>query len=208
MGISCISQVQLPWGSLPGNGHLWPAISAAILKGHLDSFKWSWRRGAGEICSKRLTSEIVEPWTSFPSPLPLQAVWIVTAILVDSYSALVLGICAKWQVTPRICCCRACTLTALITSSELKITGSGVISTIPRGTERGSESRALPRTAGSLAASHHLKGVVRVAAGDVARVVGVCESTVKEIHGCAVSWTLLFGIFKTKHASLKRITYL
>ena len=38
MGISCISQVQVPWGSLPGNGHLWPAILAAILKDHLDCF--------------------------------------------------------------------------------------------------------------------------------------------------------------------------
>ena len=65
---------------------------------------------------------------------------------------------------------------------ELKITGSWVISTIPGWTERGSERRALPRTAGSLAASCHLNGVVRVAAGDVACVLGVCESVVKEIH--------------------------
>ena len=66
---------------------------------------------------------------------------------------------------------------------EPHITGSGVFRTIPRGTERGSERRALPRTAGSLAASRHLKGVVRVAAGDVARVVGKCEGVVKEVHG-------------------------
>ena len=32
MGISCISQVQEPWGSLPGNGHLWPENLAAIFK--------------------------------------------------------------------------------------------------------------------------------------------------------------------------------
>ena len=61
----------------------------------------------------------------------------------------------------------------------------------------------MPRTAGSLAASRHLQGVVRVAAGDLAGVVGVCESSIKEIHGSGVSWTLLFGIFKTKHVSLK-----
>ena len=65
---------------------------------------------------------------------------------------------------------------------ELKITGSWVVRTVPGGTERGPESRALPRTAGSPAASHILRGVVRVAAGDVDRVVGVGESVVKEIH--------------------------
>ena len=65
---------------------------------------------------------------------------------------------------------------------ELKITGSWVVRTIPGWTERGSERRALSRTAGSLAASRHLKGVVRVAAGDVARVVRVCEGVVKEVH--------------------------
>ena len=73
---------------------------------------------------------------------------------------------------------------------ELKITGSWVVRTIPGWTERGSERRALPRTAGSLAASRHLKGVVRVAAGDVARVVGEGKSIVEEIHGgggCDVS---------------------
>ena len=73
---------------------------------------------------------------------------------------------------------------------ELKITGSWVVRTIPGWTERGSERRALPRTAGSLAASRHLRGVVRVAAGDVARVVGEGKSIVEEIHGgggCDVS---------------------
>ena len=72
---------------------------------------------------------------------------------------------------------------------ELQITGSR---TIPRGTKRGSKRRALPRTAGSLAASHVLRGVVRVAAGDVARVVGVCERVVKEVHREGVFWKLLF----------------
>ena len=38
MGISCISQVQEPWGSLPGNGHLWPEILGAIFKYH--TFVW------------------------------------------------------------------------------------------------------------------------------------------------------------------------
>ena len=65
---------------------------------------------------------------------------------------------------------------------ELKITGSWVVRTIPGWTERGSERRALSRTAGSLAASRHLKGVVRVAAGYVGHVLGVCERVVKEIH--------------------------
>ena len=63
----------------------------------------------------------------------------------------------------------------------------------------------MPRTAGSLAASRHLKGVVRVAAGDVARVVGVCDSVVKEIHGggsCGVSWTLLYWYFQNKISAL------
>ena len=124
-----------------------------------------------------------------------------------SYTALVLGIGAPCQVTAWKSCSRSSP--SLILSSivtELKITASGVVRTIPRGTERGPKRRALPRTAGSLAASHHLKGVVRVAAGDVARVVGVCEGIVKEIHrgdSCGVAWILLFGIFKTKHVSLK-----
>ena len=32
IGISCISQVQLPWGRLPGNGHVLPEIGTAIFK--------------------------------------------------------------------------------------------------------------------------------------------------------------------------------
>ena len=80
---------------------------------------------------------------------------------------------------------------------EVNLTGSGVIRTILGWTEGGPESRALAGTACSLAASRHLKGVefsfiqvlrlhlkgvVRVAAGDVARVVGEGEGVVKEIH--------------------------
>ena len=65
---------------------------------------------------------------------------------------------------------------------EVNITGSGVVRTLPGGTERGPERRALPRTAGSLAASRHLKGVVRVAAGDGASVFRVGEGVVKEVN--------------------------
>ena len=118
-----------------------------------------------------------------------------------SYSALVLGVCAPIKVAASVSGGRPSTLSTLrIFASELQITGSGVISALSRGTERGPERRALPRTAGSLAASRHLKRVVRVAAGDIARVRGVCEGSVKEIHrgdSCGVSWTLLFGNFKT-----------
>ena len=96
------------------------------------------------------------------------------------YSALVLGVVAPVQAAASVSGGRSSTLR--IFTSELKITGSGVISALSRGTERGSERRALPRTAGSLAASYHLKGVVLEAAGDLARVVGICESIVKEIH--------------------------
>ena len=70
---------------------------------------------------------------------------------------------------------------------ELKITGSRVVCTVSGGTEGGPKSRAFPFTADSLAASHIRGGVVLVAAGDVARVVGVGESVVKEIHGGGVS---------------------
>ena len=66
---------------------------------------------------------------------------------------------------------------------EFKITGSRVVRTIPGWAERGPECRALPRAAGSLAASRHLKAVVRVAAGDVAHIVGESEGVVEEIHG-------------------------
>ena len=69
---------------------------------------------------------------------------------------------------------------------ELKITGSRVVGTVPGGTEQGPDGRAFPRTAGSPTASHVLGGVVRVAAGDVDRVVGVRERVVKEIHGGGV----------------------
>ena len=99
------------------------------------------------------------------------------------YSALVLGIRAPVQAGPCVSVSRSSP--SLILScfvAELKITGSGVVRTIPGGTERGSERRALPRTAGSLATSHYLGGVVRVAAGDVACVVGEGECIVKEIH--------------------------
>ena len=100
-----------------------------------------------------------------------------------SYSALVLGVGAPIKVAASVSGGRPSTLSTLrIFASELQITGSGVISALSRGTERGPERRALPRTAGSLAASRHLKGVVRVAAGDVARVVGEGEGVVKEIH--------------------------
>ena len=126
-----------------------------------------------------------------------------------SYSALVLGVCAPIKVAARISGGRPPTLSILrIFASELKITRFGVISALSRGTERGPERRALPRTAGSLAASRHLKGVVRVAAGDVARVVGVCDSVVKEIHGggsCGVSWTLLYWYFQNKICFFKII---
>ena len=100
-----------------------------------------------------------------------------------SYSALVLGVGAPIKVAARVSGGQPSTLSTLrIFASELQITGSGVISALSRGTERGPERRALPRTAGSLAASHYLGGVVRVAAGDVACVVGEGECIVKEIH--------------------------
>ena len=99
------------------------------------------------------------------------------------YSALVLGIRAPVQAGPCVSVSRSSP--SLILScfvAEHEITSSGVISALSRGTERGPERRALPRTAGSLAASHYLGGVVRVAAGDIARVVGEGECIVKEIH--------------------------
>ena len=94
-----------------------------------------------------------------------------------------LGICAPVKVGARKGGSGSSTFFFLcIFASEFESTGSGVIGALSRGTERGSKRRALPRTAGSLAASHHLGGVVRVAAGDVARVVGEGECIVKEIH--------------------------
>ena len=99
------------------------------------------------------------------------------------HSALVLGVGAPIKAAARISGGRpSSSFFTNIFITELKSTGSGIISALSRGTERGPERRALPRTAGSLAASRHLKGVVRVAAGDVACVVGKCEGYVKEIH--------------------------
>ena len=65
---------------------------------------------------------------------------------------------------------------------EINLTGSGVFRTIPGWTKRGIESRACSGTAVSLAASRHLKGVVRVAAGDGAPVFRVGEGVVKEVN--------------------------
>ena len=96
------------------------------------------------------------------------------------YSALVLGVVAPVQAAASVSGGRSSTLR--IFTSELNITGSGVISALSRGTERGLECRALPRTAHSKAASHFLKGVVRVAAGDLDRVVRMREGVVEEIH--------------------------
>ena len=86
-----------------------------------------------------------------------------------SYSALVLAISAPSKITPG---------KSIV---DVEFTGFGVIGTDPRWTEHGPKRRALPRTAGSPAASRHL-GVARVAAGDIARVVGEGESTIKEIY--------------------------
>ena len=69
----------------------------------------------------------------------------------------------------------------------------------------------MPRTAGSLAASRHLRGVVRVAAGDVARVFGVCEGVVKEIHRgdyCCVPWTTEFDSGPTNLFAGNLLTWL
>ena len=85
------------------------------------------------------------------------------------YSALVLGVVAPVQAAASVSGGRSSTLR--IFTSELKITGSGVIGTLPGWTERGPERRALPRTAVSAATSHHLRGAVRVAAGDLAHSI-------------------------------------
>ena len=138
-----------------------------------------------------VTCEVVEPWTCLLSSSPPQALWTVATILMLPYSALVLGVSTPVQAGPCVSVCWSSP--SLILSCfvvELKITGSGVVRTLPGWTERGPERRALPRTAGSLAASHVLRGVVRVAAGDVARVFGVCERVVKEVHwgrSCRIS---------------------
>ena len=129
------------------------------------------------------TCEVVEPCTCPFSSSPSEAFWIVTTILVPPHSALVLGVGAPIKAAARISGGRpSSSFFTNIFITELKSTGSGIISALSRGTERRPESRALPRTAGSPAASHILKGVVRVAAGDIARVLGVCESVVKEVH--------------------------
>ena len=65
---------------------------------------------------------------------------------------------------------------------EFKITGPGVVRTIPGWTERGSQRRALPRTAGSLAAGCQLKGVILVAAINSHRLIEESEDVVKEVN--------------------------
>ena len=48
------------------------------------------------------TSEVVEPRACIFSSFPLEAFWVVTAILVHPHSALMLGIGAPVQVAPCI----------------------------------------------------------------------------------------------------------
>ena len=55
-------------------------------------------------------------------------------------------------------------------SVEADLTGSWVISAVAVGTEGGLKSRALPGTAGTLAASCNLRRLVREAARHVAQV--------------------------------------
>ena len=74
------------------------------------------------------------------------------------------------------------TLSNFTDEFKVNFTGSRIVRAIPGWTERGPECRALPRTAGSLAASRHLRGVVPMATGDVAHAVGEGEDNVKEIH--------------------------
>ena len=148
-----------------------------------------------------LTREIVEPWTRFLliflSLRFLQAVWIIATFWVDSHSAPITS--APFQITSCQSGSWPSTLFILgVFTSELDLTGFRVVRTIPGWTERGIESRACSGTACSLAASHHLKSVVRVAAGDIAPVFWVTEGVVKEVNWggvCGASWASLFGIF-------------
>ena len=83
---------------------------------------------------------------------------------------------------------------------EVELARFRVTGALPRRTEGGSECRALPGTAGSLAARHQLKGVVWSAADYTVRVVGKCEDIVKEIHRegtFAVAWKPQISLLKS-----------
>ena len=63
---------------------------------------------------------------------------------------------------------------------QFKITSAWVISTFARGTERCLKCSTFCSATGSLATTRDLLGIVPVAAGDVAGLVGVGEGKVKE----------------------------
>ena len=135
-----------------------------------------------------VTCEVVEPWTCFLSSHPGQTVWIVTTLRVHSYSAPIT--LTPFKVNRSQCGCWPSTL--FISTSEQ--TRFGIIGALSRGAERGPYRWALTRTACSLAASRHLRGVVRVAAGDLAHVFWGREGIVEEIHWGSVSWTLAWVV--------------
>ena len=148
------------------------------------------------MCLLFNTSEIVEPSTCFFSPCPLEALWIVTASLVLPHSALMLGIGAPVQVSPRIGGYWPTSSLSILGTLKDDLTRSGVVCTIARGTKRGSKCWALPFAADPLTTSHLSRGVVWFTTGDLARVVGKGEGVVKEIHwwgicGGGFSWEAL-----------------
>ena len=63
MGISCTSQLQFPWGKLPGNGQVFPEKIYCQLTRAVEGMM--------------LTCEVVEPPTRSWPPQP--ADWVVTA---------------------------------------------------------------------------------------------------------------------------------
>ena len=86
IGISCISQVQLPWGRLPGNGQVFPEN---LLSAHVSSQIWKYDA----------TCEVVHPPTSsWPSS---STGWVVAAAFMSPDIA---SVWAPPESTWRKCC--------------------------------------------------------------------------------------------------------
>ena len=172
MGISCISQVQEPWGKLPGKGQVFPEIffvSSQLLR------RSSW-----------CTCEVVKPSTcSSVTGTSFSADGIVTASFIPPYVASgwapfesAWGLCCSWQFSFFI-------VFIFLFKGDFTIS-----STVPRGTKSGTESWTGSSTAGAQSTGGKLQRVVQVTAVDGHGFVEEGEDVVKKVNrtGVGVSY--------------------
>ena len=170
IGISCISQLQLPWGKMPGKGQVFPenllSAPAAEEDVHDD------------------TCEVVKPPTSSSvTGTSFSAHRIVTAAFMLPYVA------TRWapfEFTRRFWrkwLALRFNLVGFLLKWNFTVAG-----TVPWRAEWGSQSWAAASTAGSETAACELDCVVLVTAIDCHGFVEESEYIVKEVNTTGVSW--------------------